>query len=99
MYTKTGKTYMVEAFTVRFNEGGAGLQCIKVNGTVGEPLGYFEIEEGTEVLGSLRTAISQGELPFHINVTVLGLSYQTQAPQCNTLAASCEPAHAAILVR
>jgi len=81
VYMDSKEVISISEYTVRFNDGpGAPLQCAYVNATacVTAPChpGYFDIEHGTEVLGSLKTAIAGGDLHFQLNVTVLGNNYQ-----------------------
>ena len=82
VYVDSNVTVNIEKYTVHFDDGnGAPRQCAYVNTSqcTNPPCHprYFEVEDGTEVLGSLKTAIAGGDLNFQLNVTVLGQNYQT----------------------
>merc|ERR1711988_256454 len=68
---------------------GGDLQCIYVNDTAcadgdfAKCMHYFEIQQGTMLLGSLKQALSSDEnlrnnMTFYMNVTVLARNYRTK---------------------
>jgi len=81
---KTERTYTLSTYTVRFEDApGAPLQCFEVNATSCPDgttchIPYFEIEQGTAVIGSLRDALNDQDLIFHVNISILGKNYATQ---------------------
>ena len=86
-YVIVNHTTEMQMYTVRFwDPTTAEMQCISVNGTACAGvtqegscgLNYFSVEEGTQVTGSLRSALAGNDITFQMSVTVLNQAFQTQ---------------------